>query len=120
LRDHSLSYYHDYEPFVDHSLDIHLLAYGLIQSYYNRIGNSDLPLYSGFMAIHLPHKNRPRHKVTFMPPINQDPNKLETAEECMRDMKKMLIDSKLQNDAVLVIDERIYRQCIQVCISIKL
>jgi hypothetical protein len=32
----------------------------------------------------------------------------------------MLIDSGLQNDTVLVVDERIYRLCVQVCIPIKL
>jgi hypothetical protein len=72
------------------------------------------------MALHLPNINRSRHKATFMPPINQDPNKLETAETCMMDIKQMLINSGLQNDAVLVVDERIYRLCIQVCIRIKL
>jgi len=52
--------------------------------------------------------------VTYLSPINQDPNKSETAETCMMEMKQILIDSGLQNDAVLVVDERIYRLCIQV------
>lgn len=72
------------------------------------------------MALHLPYINRSRHKVTFMPPINEDPNKLETAEACMIEMKKMLIDNGLQNDAILVVDERIFRLCVQVCISTRL
>jgi hypothetical protein len=55
-----------------------------------------------------------------MPPINEDPNKLETAETCMMDMKQMIVESGVQNDAVLVVDERIFRLCIQVCILIKL
>ena len=78
------------------------------------MGSSDLPLYSGFMAIHLPHVARPRHKVTYLSPINQDPNKLETAETCMMELREMLIDSGLQDDTVLVVDERIYRLCVQV------
>ena len=120
LRDHSISFYRDYEPFIDHSLEPHLLAYGCIKAYFNRLGQFNLPLYSGFMAIHLPNIIRPKHRVTYMPPIIEDPNKLETAETCMRDMKQMLVESGIQNDAVLVVDERIFRLCIQVCIPIKL
>jgi hypothetical protein len=120
LRDHSMSFYHNYEPFIDHSLTPHLNAYGFIKSYYNRLGKCNLPLYSGFMAIHLPHISRARHKVTFMPPINEDPNKIETAEACMNDIKTMLIDGGFQNDAVLVVDERIFRLCVEVCILITL
>jgi hypothetical protein len=112
-----MSFYHDYEPFIDHTITPHLIAYGCIKSYYNRLGKCILPLYSGFMATHLPHIIRSRHKVTFMPPINQDPNKLETAEVCMNEIKKMLIDTDLQSDAVLVVDERIFRLCVEVCIS---
>jgi hypothetical protein len=55
-----------------------------------------------------------------MPSINEDPNKLETAEMCMMDMKQMLVESGVQNGAVLVVDERIFRLCIQMCILIKL
>ncbi|CAF4553069.1 unnamed protein product, partial [Rotaria sp. Silwood2] len=114
LLDHSISFYHDFEPFIDHSLAPHLFAYGCIKSYCNRLGENNVPLYSGFMAIHLPHTLRPRHKVTFMSPINNDPNKLETAEACMTEMKKILIDSGLQNNCILVVDERIFRLCIEV------
>ncbi|CAF4958920.1 unnamed protein product, partial [Rotaria sp. Silwood1] len=114
LHDHAMSFYHDFEPFIDHSLTPHLFAYGFIKSYYNRVGKNNLPLYSGFMAIHLPHSTRPRHKVTFMPPIIEDPNKLETAEACLVEMKKLLIDNEIQNSAVLVVDERIFRLCTKV------
>ncbi|CAF2152973.1 unnamed protein product, partial [Rotaria magnacalcarata] len=114
LRDHSMTFYHDFEPFIDNTLNPHLFAYGCIKAYYNRLGKNNLPLYSGFMATYLPHAIRPRHKVTFMAPINQDPNKSETAKECMVQMKKMLIDSGLQNNAVLVVDERIFRLCMEV------
>ncbi|CAF3090354.1 unnamed protein product, partial [Rotaria sp. Silwood2] len=114
LRDHAMSFYHDFEPFIDHSLTPHLFAYGFIKSYFNRLGTCNLPLYSGFMAIHLPHNNRSRHKVTFMTPINEDPNKIETTKECINQMKKLLLDSGLQNDAILIVDERIFRLCIEV------
>ncbi|CAM4964899.1 unnamed protein product [Rotaria socialis] len=114
LRDHSMTFYHDFEPFIDNTLNPHLFAYGCIKAYYNRLGINNLPLYSGFMATYLPHAIRPRHKVTFMAPINQDPNKSETAKECMVQMKKMLIDSGLQNNTVLVVDERIFRLCMEV------
>ncbi|CAF1468756.1 unnamed protein product, partial [Rotaria sordida] len=114
LHDHAMSFYHDYEPFIDHSLTPHLFAYGFIKSYFNRLGKCNLPLYSGFMAIHLPYNNRSRHKVTFMTPINEDPNKIETSKECINQMKKLLLDSGLQNDAVLIVDERIFRLCTKV------
>jgi hypothetical protein len=35
-------------------------------------------------------------------------------------IKQMLIDSGQQNDAILIVDERIYRLCIQVFIPTKL
>ena len=111
-----MSFYHDYEPFVDKSLASHLLAYGLIKAYFNRLGQLNVPLYSGFMATYLPNVIRPRHKVTYISPINRDPNKLETAENCMVDMKQMLIESDVQKDGILVVDERIYRLCMKVCI----
>jgi hypothetical protein len=109
-----MSFYQNYEHFLDHSLIPHLIAYGCIKSYYNRLGEDNLPLYSGFMAIHLPHTIKSRHKVTFMSPINEDPNKSKTAESCMTDMKKNLIDSGIQKDAVLVVDEKIFRLCVEV------
>ncbi|CAF4252684.1 unnamed protein product, partial [Rotaria sp. Silwood2] len=68
---------------------------------------------AGFMAIHLPHTIKPRHKVTFMSPLNEDPNKLETAELCMTDMKKKLMESGFQKDAILVVDEKIFRLCME-------
>ncbi|CAF4865364.1 unnamed protein product [Rotaria sp. Silwood1] len=114
LHDHAMSFYHDYEPFIDHSLTPHLFAYGFIKSYFNRLKKCNLPLYSGFMAMHLPHNNRSRHKVTFMTPINEDPNKIGTSKECISQMKKLLLDSGLQNDAVLIVDERIFRLCTEV------
>ena len=78
LRDHSISFYHNFEPFIDDSFGPHLFAYEWIKFYFKRLGTYNLPLYSGFTAIHLPHTIRSRHKVTFLAPINEDPNKISS------------------------------------------
>lgn len=49
-----------------------------------------------------------------MHPINDDPNQKDTAHACMLDLKRIVIDNGLQNDAILVVDERIFRLCIAV------
>ena len=76
-----------------------------------------LPLLSGFFATYLPNLRRPLSKITFLPPINQDPSSLTTSQICLQSAKASLIDSRFQNEAVIVVDEKIYSNCLKVCSS---
>ena len=76
-----------------------------------------LPLLSGFFATYLPNLRRPLSKITFLPPINQDPTSLTTSQICLRSAKTSLIDSRFQKEAVIVVDEKIYSNCMKVCSS---
>ncbi|CAF0968968.1 unnamed protein product [Didymodactylos carnosus] len=62
----------------------------------------NLPLLSGFCTVYLPHIDRPLAKITFMPPINEDPNALSTSQSCLQAIKASFIDSNYQEEAVVV------------------
>lgn len=77
-------------------------------------GHSSLPLLSGFFATYLPSNKRPLHTVNFLTPINDDPSAESTSEACLKATKELLLDSRYQKEAVLVVDEKIYRSCVKV------
>ncbi|CAF3483178.1 unnamed protein product [Rotaria sp. Silwood2] len=113
-----------YKMFTDTSLFLPLFAYALIK-YSNdstRIQNNCfsyippvlIPLMSGFFATYLPSELHPPHTVSYLTPINKDPSSELTAEICLDDTKSLLIDSQHQKEGILVVDEKIYRQCLKV------
>ena len=73
-----------------------------------------LPLLSGFFATYLPSHPRPLHTVAFLTPINEDPSAESTAETCLRATKELCLDTRYQEEAVVVVDEKIYRSCVKV------
>ena len=113
--------------FVDCSLHLYLLAYGLIKfanditrmslNYLSSLVPVSIPIMSGAFAIYLNTKQRPLHYVAFMTPINEDPSSESTAKKCLEETRKMCIDSKYQKEGVLVVDEKIYRSCMKVKIK---
>ncbi|CAF1137322.1 unnamed protein product [Didymodactylos carnosus] len=114
--------YAPYEPFVDDSYKTILLAYGVSKLACDHSSNLTtvfsgpkhvLPLLAGFCATYLQHVQRPLHTVSFCIPINADPTSLPTAELCLRTTKSSILDSNYQQEAVVVVDEKIYRNCIK-------
>ena len=103
-----------YSPFIDKSFRNILLGYALAKLSVNVSVDRSLPLLSGFFATYLPSNQRPLHTVSFLTPINDDPSSESTAEACLLSTKEMLLDSKHQCEAVLVVDEKIYRSCVKV------
>ncbi|CAF1212257.1 unnamed protein product [Rotaria sordida] len=114
------------EPYIsykDNSYRDLLLAYTLMKYVYaaNNIFQKfidnqmqiNLPLLSGFFATYLPHVHRPLSKITFLSPTNQDPSSLTTSQLCLQSTKASLIDSRYQKEAVVVVDEKIYSNCIK-------
>ena len=114
----------NYKPFKDNSYKQILLAYSLMKYVFDQNNgltktiNSqikiNLPLLSGFLASFLEIVNRPLSKITFLPPLNQDPSSFSTSKICIESMKKALVDSGFQQEVVIVADEKIYSQCIKV------
>lgn len=119
-----------YSPFTDHSYRHERLAYGLMKFVYD--GNNifekivdkqvqvNLPLLFGFFATYLPYVQRPISRITFIPPINQDPNSLSTSQLCLQSTKASSIDSGYQREAVVVVDKKIYSNCVKVRFSFNL
>ncbi len=85
-----------FEKFIDNQIEI------------------NVPLLSGFFSIYLPNVHRPLSKITFLPPINENPSYLSTSESCLRLTKASLIDSGFEREAVVVVDEKIYSNCMKV------
>ncbi|CAF1624401.1 unnamed protein product, partial [Adineta ricciae] len=113
-----------YKMFTDDSLFLPLLAYG-ITKYANDSSQSSnrfllsvspvrVPLMAGFFATYLGSEQRPLHTVSYLTPINEDPNSELTAEKCLDETKKLCVDTKYQKEGVLVVDEKIYRSCLKV------
>jgi len=119
--------YKPYLPYKDDSYREILLAYGLMKHVYDTnhilekiIDNQkqiNLPLLSGFFATYLPNTHRPISKITFLPPINENPCSLTTSQLCLESAKVSLIDSHYQKEAVVVVDEKIYSICMKVSFS---
>ena len=111
-----------YEPFVDCSFDASLLAYGISKCYSMFNKDSTLatsksikfPLLSGFFATHLTPQNRPIHSIKFCAPIKQSPNDIATAEMYLRDTKTTMVETNHQQMAVVIVDEKLYQNCIKV------
>jgi hypothetical protein len=120
----------NYEPYKDNPYDQILLAYSLVKHafYQNNIFTKlinhqihmHLQLLAGFVASFLKNTNRPLSKITFLPPINQDPSSLSTSELCIKSAKEALVDFGFQQEAVVVADEKIYSQCVKVNVSFVL
>ncbi|CAF3609298.1 unnamed protein product, partial [Rotaria socialis] len=101
-----------------------LLTYGLIKYFNDTTSISSIcpstavslqiPLLSGFLATYLPWKPRSIHKVSFLIPLNKDPSSESTAKIYLEDTQHFFIDSNYQKEAVLVVDEKIYRSCVKV------
>jgi hypothetical protein len=113
-----------YVPYKDNSYRDILLAYGLMKHVYdtNNIlakvidnqAQTNLPLLAGFFATYIQNVHGPLSKITFLPPINQNPSSLTTSQLCLQSTKTSLIDSGYQKEAVVVVDEKIYSNCIKV------
>ncbi|CAF3933472.1 unnamed protein product [Rotaria sp. Silwood2] len=109
--------------FVNHCLQLPLFAYGLIKfvndtsrvclNYFSPLIPASIPMFSGFFATYMNAEKRPIHIVSFMNPINDDPNSQATAKKCMEETKEFFIDSKYQKEGVVVVDEKIYRSCMK-------
>jgi len=116
--------------FEDNSYRNVLIAYAVMKYAYDTnnifekfINNTiqiNLPLLSGFCATYLPHLHRPLSKITFLPPINQDPSSLATSQVCLQSAKTSLIESGFQKEAIVVVDEKIYKNCVKVNFSYAL
>jgi hypothetical protein len=106
-----------YSPYVDNSFANALLGYTLAKfSISTSVARWSvrLPLLSGYFATFFPCNSRPLHTVSFLTPINDDPSSESTAEACLLSTKEILLDSKYQSEAILVVDEKIYRSCMKV------
>ncbi|CAF3952846.1 unnamed protein product [Rotaria sp. Silwood1] len=111
-----------YEPFIDYSFDTSLLAYSLSKYYsmFNEDGtltkskSIQFPLLSGFFATHLTPQNRPIHSIKFCTPIKQSPNDILTTEMCLRETKTTMVETHHQKLAVVVVDEKLYTNCMKV------
>ena len=103
-----------YPLFTHESFKDILFGYGLAKLSANIFGDRPLPLLSGFFATYLPSKQRPLHTVSFLTPINDDPSSESAAKACLSSTKEMLLDSNYQCEAILVVDEKIYRSCVKV------
>ncbi|CAF3913624.1 unnamed protein product [Rotaria sp. Silwood1] len=114
----------EYKPYKDNSYDAILLSYSLMKYAFDQSNDLtkiidshmqiNLPLLSGFLASFIENMQRPLSKITFLPPINQDPSSLSASKLCMASIKTALIDSGFQKEVVIVADEKIYSQCIKV------
>ncbi|CAF2862598.1 unnamed protein product [Rotaria sp. Silwood2] len=113
-----------YKEFLSSNHGVSLFCFDLVKSWFstNYLNSSVLvprhctpiPLISGFFASYLSSYLRPIHHVTFLPPMHDDPNKTSTTYACMESTKQRLLDSGIQEVAVIVVDEKIYRNCIEV------
>ncbi|CAF1101289.1 unnamed protein product [Rotaria magnacalcarata] len=107
--------------YKDESYRHALIAYGLMRYSFDTdqhlkkiIDNPiqiNVILLAGFASMYLPDVHRPLSKITFLPPINEDPNSLTASQLCFQSVKTSLIDSHFQKEAVVVVDEKIYRNC---------
>ncbi|CAF4162533.1 unnamed protein product [Rotaria magnacalcarata] len=107
--------------YKDESYRHALIAYGLMRYSFDTdqhlkkiIDNPiqiNVILLAGFASMYLPDVHRPLSKITFLPPINEDPNSLTASQLCFQSAKTSLIDSHFQKEAVVVVDEKIYRNC---------
>ncbi|CAF4605123.1 unnamed protein product, partial [Didymodactylos carnosus] len=50
----------------------------------------------------------------FCTPISEDPSSQTAAEVCLRSTKAAFLDTHFQKEAVIVVDEKIYRNCVRV------
>ncbi|CAF1443747.1 unnamed protein product, partial [Rotaria sp. Silwood1] len=113
-----------YKEFQSSNHGVSLFCFDLVKSWFstNYLNPSllvprhctPIPLISGFFASYLSSSLRPVHHVTFLPPMHDDPNKTSTTYACMESTKQRLLDSGIQEVAVIVVDEKIYRNCIEV------
>ncbi|CAF3137029.1 unnamed protein product [Rotaria socialis] len=113
-----------YQGFTCSNHDISLFCFNLIKCWFGTKHLDSafsitrpcilIPLTSGFFASYVSSSPRPIHHVAFLPPVHSDPNKISTTYECMESTKQRLLDNGLQEAAVVVVDEKIYRNCIQV------
>ncbi|CAF2962509.1 unnamed protein product, partial [Rotaria sp. Silwood2] len=111
-----------YGSYLDSSFDSSLFAYCLSKCYplLNENGILNLskvirfPILSGFFSTHLTLAMRSFHSLTFCTPIKQNPNDIATTENCLSETKTLLLESNYQKEAVLVVDEKLYHNCIKV------
>ena len=105
--------------FVNNSFNVKLLAYSLLKFIFEPDGFSSrvqpkwpvvhVPLLSGFFASFLPFVKRPLHSIKFLVPINDDPSSMHAAEACMKATSAAVLETKHQKEAVIVVDEKIFR-----------
>lgn len=107
-----------------------LLGYGIMkqacvnnhrfENFVNFTIKMNIPLLSGFCASFLPNEPRPLSTITYLPPLNKNPSSLETSQDCLKSTKESLINTGYQEEAIIVVDEKIYRNCAKVSYSIAL
>ncbi|CAF4543876.1 unnamed protein product, partial [Didymodactylos carnosus] len=90
-----------YIPFENNSLDIPLLAYGLIKYYCSSV-NRDMALLTGFFSTHYYTQSRPAHIISFCSPINEDPSSQTCAKICLQMTKRSILDTNLQTELYLL------------------
>lgn len=116
--------------YTDQSFDPILLGYGIMkrvcddnrrfENFIHLPIRRNLPLLSGFFASFLPNERRPLSTITYLSPLNQNPSSFETSQDCLKATKESLISTGYQNEAIVVVDEKIYRNCAKVSNPIAL
>ncbi|CAF1479999.1 unnamed protein product, partial [Didymodactylos carnosus] len=105
--------YHQYEKFIDLSTQNCLFGYRVVQ-YYSYEQKQLTPLLCGFFSSYLIHKKQEKHKITYCSPINESPTSREAALAILKTTKSQLIDSGLQKQAIIIMDEGMYQAVIKV------
>jgi hypothetical protein len=89
-----------YTPYKDNSYRHILLAYGLMKHCFDTNNivekildnrpQAHVPLLAGFFSTYVPNEHRPLSKITFLPPIDQNPSSLTTSQLCLKSAKASL------------------------------
>jgi hypothetical protein len=105
--------------FTNNSFNIKLSAYSLVKLAFAPDGFfscpqpgwpvAHVPLLSGFFASFLSFPKRSLHSIKFLVPINDDPSSIHAAEACMKATSVAVLDTEHQKEAVIVVDEKIFR-----------
>ena len=105
--------------FVNSSFNVKLLAYSLVKFIFEPGDFSSrvqlnravvhVPLLSGFFTSFLSFVKRPLHSVKFLVPVDDDPSSMHAAEACMKATSVTVLETKHQKAAVIVVDEKIFR-----------
>ena len=111
------------EPNISHKDESYhdiLVAYGLMNDKDSTIRETNdktreisLSLLSSSFATYLSNIYRPLSKIMFLPSINQNPSSLATSKLCLKLAKVSSINSQFQKRVVIVVPEKIQRNCVR-------